>query len=111
MLSNEALSKEQALFEEALRPFGEQSERDRTKMWWAWRERAVLAAAEADKASSEADATAWLKEARRLYSKWTDEQGIHCNRFPAWSELSLREHSDWIDKARAALSNKTEGSK
>jgi hypothetical protein len=49
-----------------------------------------------------------LKEAKRLYSKWTDEQGVHCNRFPAWSELTLREHDKWLTKARCAQLNTTE---
>lgn len=40
--------------------------------------------------------------AKRMYGEWTDEQGIHCNRFPAFSELSTAAQQEWIGKARIA---------
>ncbi len=40
---------------------------------------------------------------RRLYAKWTDEQGIHCNRFPGWTELSQQERDEWNRKATPTL--------
>lgn len=42
--------------------------------------------------------------ARRLYNRWTDNQGIHCNRFPGWDELSSRERDEWRLTARAEAS-------
>lgn len=37
--------------------------------------------------------------ARRLYTKWADDQGIHCNRMPGWLELSDAERNEWRTKA------------
>lgn len=42
-VSDDWLTEEQRLYHEALKPFPTPSERDDTKMWWAWRERAILA--------------------------------------------------------------------
>jgi hypothetical protein len=41
---------------------------------------------------------------RPLYSKWVDQQGIHSNRLPAWSELSDAERVGWNVKAAPASS-------
>lgn len=42
--------------------------------------------------------------AKKLYAKHTDNHPtIHCNRFPAWDELSATERDEWRAKARAAL--------
>lgn len=40
-----------------------------------------------------------LAAARKLYNKWVDNQGIHCNRFPGFGELSAEEQNNWIDRA------------
>ena len=40
--------------------------------------------------------------AMRMYGKWTDNQGIHCNRFPSWSELSEANRGEWMKKAQQA---------
>lgn len=43
-------------------------------------------------------------KAKKLYAKHTDNHPtIHCNRFPAWDELSATERDKWRAKARAAL--------
>lgn len=40
--------------------------------------------------------------AKKLYAKHTDNHPtIHCNRFPAWDELSPTERGEWRTKARA----------
>ena len=41
--------------------------------------------------------------AKRMYSDWADQQGVHCNRFPEFSELSRKDKCKWILKARALL--------
>lgn len=43
--------------------------------------------------------------ARVLYGRWTDNQGIHCNRFPSWRELSDDNRAEWIAKAYAAIAS------
>lgn len=35
--------------------------------------------------------------ARARYTQWADEQGIHSNRFPAWSELPDAKRREWLD--------------
>ena len=35
----------------------------------------------------------------KLYSRWVDEQGIHCNRFPSWGELDQSDRDGWVRKA------------
>jgi hypothetical protein len=45
--------------------------------------------------------------ARQLYAKWTDEQGVHCNRFPSWDELPQKEQNKWL--AKASPSNQSQG--
>ncbi len=42
-------------------------------------------------------------EAHRLYSKWTEEQGIHSNRYPSFFELSAAAQQDWNEKAYISL--------
>ncbi len=37
--------------------------------------------------------------ARKMYSKWTDSQGSHCNRYPSYNELSDAAREDWMIKA------------
>jgi hypothetical protein len=41
------------------------------------------------------------KIARKLYARWTDNQGVHCNRFPSWGEISQKERGAWIERATA----------
>lgn len=48
----------------------------------------------------EADEVAVEILARQLYAKWNGNQGIHCNRFPGWNELSEKERDEWRAKAR-----------
>jgi hypothetical protein len=41
------------------------------------------------------------REAHRLYAAETaNDPIIHCNRFPAWSELSAEAKQPWLDRAR-----------
>jgi hypothetical protein len=63
---------------------------------------AMLAAANKEKAgnTSELETTA-----RKLYVAWTDAQGIHCNRFPAWHELSEASREKWRVMAAANKEN------
>lgn len=37
--------------------------------------------------------------ARKLYGAWTDNQSIHCNRFPGWSELDPAAKKMWLERA------------
>lgn len=39
---------------------------------------------------------------RALYHQHIDLGGIHCNRYPAWSELSEADRAEWIKRAAAA---------
>lgn len=39
--------------------------------------------------------------ALKLYAQWTDSQGVHCNRFPSWYELSEPHKQQYRDQARA----------
>jgi hypothetical protein len=43
------------------------------------------------------------KGAAALYGFWTELQGIHCNRFPAWHELTYVEKQDWLAKNRITV--------
>lgn len=45
-------------------------------------------------------------EGRRLYIRHTDNHPtIHSNRFPAWSELSDTERSEWRQRASTSLAS------
>lgn len=39
----------------------------------------------------------YVERCKARYNKWTDNQGIHGNRFPAWHELTIREKANWIE--------------
>lgn len=41
-------------------------------------------------------------KAKKIYAHWTDNQGIHSNRFPAWHELTKSSRDEWLLKALAA---------
>lgn len=43
------------------------------------------------------------RRAQQMYAESTDSQTIHCNRFPAWTELSLPVQGHWLAKAAAAI--------
>lgn len=40
-----------------------------------------------------------LKAAKKLYSEWCANQGMHCNRFPSFDELSDDVKNNWINEA------------
>lgn len=40
--------------------------------------------------------------ARNAYAIWTDNQGIHCNRFPSWDECDPATRNHWRQQVRAA---------
>lgn len=58
-----------------------------------------IAQSEAENKKKALDASEREIAARRLYLKWIDKQGIHCNRFPSWDELSGEVRDEWRDKA------------
>ena len=37
--------------------------------------------------------------ASKLYGAWTNNQGIHCNRLPGWSELGPAAQKMWLERA------------
>lgn len=45
---------------------------------------------------------AFERTARKLYTEWTDNQDIHCNRFPSWEELDEKARVKWRKKAAQA---------
>jgi hypothetical protein len=64
---------------------------------------AMLASANKEKAGDTSNLEA---TARKLYVAWTDAQGIHCNRFPAWQELPESAREKW---RAMAITNKERG--
>lgn len=38
----------------------------------------------------------FMQSNRHRYNDWTDNQGIHCNRFPSWEELTIVQRLQWI---------------
>jgi hypothetical protein len=46
------------------------------------------------------DAKLWEK-ARKLYqASASNDPAVHCNRFPAWEELSDEQQQGWIEEAK-----------
>jgi hypothetical protein len=41
-----------------------------------------------------------LALARKMYTASTDNQDIHCNRFPSWEELTHESRITWFEKAK-----------